>query len=527
MNLRWKPEWTPWLAATCVSGLVATWLAGAVQFYHRQDADTLVPKLTSTMEWSFNYWCTSRNGQLLPLLAMPFTHPLTNLVAQQWLGTFAGVMAIYLLVAFALPGRGWFAPGTAAVAAFLVGATTFGHELYLEGSQTYGTGLALVLGGVLIVRRALPRRDDVARIAVAAVLVSAGLWVNLMVFLIVASLLAVNAAFPGDDATQEPFQEIPLLRHVPYVPPAVRRWITRAGIGMGLLIACLAIMLIVTKLFASSGGERRVTFSLVPLSSYPGAVATAAYKTCDMVVGPGGAVLVAAAAVAAAWLEGRGAWPRGVSVLATAAFGFFACVGGMQWVSMNASHPRYLLPATVSAYACVGIMFSEVFQEALGPVLRASRYASWTRWAVAATVPSALFLGYGWPDAGAPRRAIAHIGSPLAEQVVESGVEFVAGDYWSLWPVVYKANLILYDRGETRRVWGLGFRAGDTRHRWEATVRDGGATVAHLPRTSPRGDHDLRWIADHLDLEIGDRERSLGDLDFHRFRLRDGRIAHR
>ncbi len=526
MHIRWKPEWTSWLAAAGASGLVATWLAGSERF-HQYDADSLVPRLTSTMEWSFYYWHTSRNGQLLPLLAMPFTHPLTNLVVQQWLGTFAGVMAIYLLVALAMRGRDWFVSGTVAVACFLVGAASFGHTLYLEGSQTYGTALSLVLGGVLLARRALPWRENWRRIAVAALLVTAGLWVNLMVFLFAAAVVAVDAALPEGDPPPEPLPEMPLLRNLPRLPPAVLRWIVRAGVAMAVLVGCLAFMLIATKLFASSGGERRATFSLVPLSSYPGAVATAAYKTCDMVVGPGGAVLVAAAAVAAAWLEGRGAWPRGVTVLATAAFGFFACVGGMQWVAMNASHPRYLLPATISAFACIGIVFAKVVQETLGPVLQARRELPWARLAVTAAVPAALFLGYGWPDAGAAHRAIARIGSPMAEKVVESGVEFVAGDYWSLWPVVFRANLILYERGEQRRVWGLGFRAGAARHRWEATVLDGGATVAHLPRTSPRGDHDLRWIAEHLDLEIGDHEGAFGDLELHRFRLRDGRIARR
>lgn len=85
MPLRWKDEWTPWFAAFCASCVVAIWLAGSMQF-HCYDADSLVPKLTSTMEWSFFYWHTDRNGQLLPFLAMPFTHPLTNLVVQQWLG---------------------------------------------------------------------------------------------------------------------------------------------------------------------------------------------------------------------------------------------------------------------------------------------------------------------------------------------------------------------------------------------------------------------------------------------------------
>jgi hypothetical protein len=115
----------------------------------------------------------------------------------------------------------------------------------------------------------------------------------------------------------------------------------------------------------------------------------------------------------------------------------------------------------------------------------------------------------------------------LAEKVVESGVEFVAGDYWRLWPVVFKANLILYERGESRRVWGLGCRAGPTRHRWELDRRGGTAVVAHLARPLGPSDQKLDWIARHLDLEIGDREGAVGALDLYRFRLRSDRIASR
>lgn len=526
MPLRWKDEWTPWFAAFCASCVVATWLAGSTQF-HCHDADSLVPKLTSTMEWSFFYWHTDRNGQLLPFLAMPFTHPLTNLVVQQWLGTCAGVMAIYMLVAFSMPGRDWFASGTAAAACFLVGATAFGHTLYLEGSQTYGTGMAFVLGGLLVARRATVRREDAVRIAVATMLMVVGLWVNLMVFLLAAVLVAAEAAVADNDASPGIPPDNPWMRHLPRMPVALRRWLGRAGAPLAVLVGSLVVSVVIARLCAAGGGENRLTFAFTPLFRYPDAVATAVRTTCDMVVGPGGAMLVVAAAIAAAWLEGRDAWPRSVTVLASAACGFVGLVAGMQWVAMNGSHPRYLLPATIAAYASIGSLYVTVFKETLGTAFQATHHVVWARCAIAAVLPAVLLHLYGWPDPAASRRAIAGVGSPLAEKVVDSGVEFVAGDYWSLWPVVFKANLILYERGETRRVWGLGCRASDTRHRWELDRHGGTATVAHLARTPQPCGHSLDWIAKHLDLEIGDREESVGDLELYRFRLRDDRIARR
>lgn len=529
----WRSAWTPWAAAAGVSVVVASWLAGAASFY-RYDADSIVPRLTSTMHWTFFYWEVGRNGQLLPLLAMPFANPLWNLVAQQWLGTVAGVMAIYLVVMVSSPGAAWFASGTAGVACFLVGASSFGHTLYLEGSQTYGTGMAFVLGGLLLAQEAAFRREDAARIAGATLLVAIGLWVNFLIFIFAAALVAVR----GLAVEEEPAAGHPAApRAVPeligpglwLMPPPVRRWIHRVGVSVAILCGGLVVVLFLSIFVATGGGGHRLSFSAVPLLKYPQAVAAATRGVSDMIVGPGGAMLIAAAAVAAAWLEGRGVLPRAVIVLATSATVFFLVVAGLQWVTINGSHPRYLLPAAISAYACIGMLYASVFRETLGPVIETASESLQRslRWAVVATVPLALFVCYGWPDAAAPRRALATLGSPLAEKVVKSGVDFVAGDYWTLWPVVFKANLILYERGESRRVWGLGCRAGPTRHRWPLSPDGGTAVVAHLARAARPAGQGLDWIARHLDLEIGDREGAVGALDLYRFRLRSDRIASR
>jgi hypothetical protein len=274
-----------------------------------------------------------------------------------------------------------------------------------------------------------------------------------------------------------------------------------------------------------------LTLAFVAPADYPASIAKVVRKTCAMIVTPVGALVIAEATIMAAWLEGRGQRPTAVTVVAAAGLAFFLIVGGMRWVAMNGGHPRYVLPAIVAASACIGILLTAAVSESVRAADDGTcGEPAWivpARWAAAATIPVILLLGYGWPDASAPRRAITGLGSPLAEQVVESGVEFVTGDYWSLWPVVFKANLMLHDRGETRRVWGLGLRARDTRHRWADRLRDGTATVAHIAHTQRPYRHDLEWIGRHLDIEIGAHEGSVGDLEMHRVRLREERIARR
>lgn len=516
MSRPWTSQRAPWLIAACMSGLVATWLAGSERF-HVYDADSLVPKLTSTMHWSFYYWHTARNGQLIALMAMPFKHPLANLVVQQWLGTFAGVMAIYLLVAFAIRKRPWFAPGTVAVASFLVGSTEYGHNLFLEGSQTYGTSMALLIGGVCIAQRARLRPGDAARLLTAAALMLVGAWVNLMAALFACAVVAIDGLVNDGDPS---IRTDPLPRQ-----PLALRWFAGVGVTLGLLVSCLAAVMVLTRLLVPSELVGQVTLAPVALADYPHMIATLASRVAGVIVSPGGATLVMAAVIGATWLWRQRAWPRALTVTAAAGIGFFMVVTGMKWVAINECHPRYILPSIIAIYGCVGIVLVASVGEVMRPFTDSARLSIIGRYACAAAVPAALLFGYGLPEAGAARRAVDRIGSPLAEQVVESGVGFVAGDYWTLWPVVFRANLILHDRGDARRVWGFGGRARVTRPSWEAKVGEGTATFANLARTPDPSRHDLGWIARHLDIEIGEQEESIGDLDLYRFRLGPDRTS--
>src|SRR5271165_4625851 len=77
--------------------LTSVWIAFG-HFQWGQHADSLVPVLVSLQHWTPYYWETDRYGMLLPLLAMPFRNPLTNMMVQSALGIFAGLSASFLLV---------------------------------------------------------------------------------------------------------------------------------------------------------------------------------------------------------------------------------------------------------------------------------------------------------------------------------------------------------------------------------------------------------------------------------------------
>ena len=95
MNGTWD-ESIPYLICAFLA-LTSVWISFG-HFQTGQHADSLVPVLVSLQHWTPYYWDADRYGMLLPLLAMPFRNPLTNMMVQSALGILAGLSASFLLV---------------------------------------------------------------------------------------------------------------------------------------------------------------------------------------------------------------------------------------------------------------------------------------------------------------------------------------------------------------------------------------------------------------------------------------------
>ncbi len=104
------------LLAVCAG--VATWIDfSTLHRYHNGDA--LIPTLVSLYRWTPFYWGQDRLGMILPLLAMPFRNPLTNLLVQMGLSTFAALVSMCLLVRYTLPRGLWQLAALLSAAGFL------------------------------------------------------------------------------------------------------------------------------------------------------------------------------------------------------------------------------------------------------------------------------------------------------------------------------------------------------------------------------------------------------------------------
>jgi hypothetical protein len=151
-------------------------------------------------------------------------------------------------------------------------------------------------------------------------------------------------------------------------------------------------------------------------------------------------------------------------------------IGTRQWVVANQFEFRYLLPSALMLQAgLAGVAVAPLAVLGRNAMLRASYLA---------IIPLALvaaFTSYGRPSlVGVYRDLDPYYASADADslhelgtrELLDSGATHVAGDYWKVWPAVFRANLALYERGERRVVWGVAQRSGPTHRYWRKIPRD-------------------------------------------------------
>jgi hypothetical protein len=438
---------------------------------HRLEwGDSIVAVLVSLQRWTPFYWDQERYGMLVPLLALPVRDPLWNLLVQRFLGGLAGLGAVVLLARHVLAGRDWPLAGALAVAGLLAAAPAEWLFEYLF-DQPYGLALALAAAGLAVAEPGPGGRRPRAGIAWGALLVVAAHWVNAATGVLALALAVARAAadrLEGED------------------PRAVRARLVRDA---GLLAAGLAagqVLLRISPPVAVSPFPLDVR--PLPLAALPGAWA---------------------ALLANAWRE-AGAWPISLLGAAAAGLGLLALpemrrhlpgalvraaallgaavawalfVGSLRWVEVNAFHWRYLAPSAVLVQLAAAALLAE-------PLARLRRTARPAGLAALALVPAAALAAAGPPSLARVRADLDAATGRLTPDLLAARCDVLAGDYWTVWPAVWHAALILRERGEDRQVYGLSHRATPTARDWWDR-REGGVRVCRAAGDAAMAD---RWL---------------------------------
>jgi len=456
-----------------VLGTAAVWLSlGRMESLNH--ADTLVPVLASLYHWTWFYWGQNRLGMPVALVAGIFKNPLDNLIFQTALCTF------FALGGFALIGvlvAGWRCAalsGLTASALFILWAGGGYHLDHLLAGQSYGLGLFSGILGLLVAEGAgVMGRGPWGRRLAAGLLFFMSLWANLAVAMLLIPLAALRS-LPGNQAV--------------VLPDAACRRSPRWDWLPGMALA-FALNLLIAKLYHHSGNfsfarpglwlDSWVWFARNVWGSSP-----AKLKVVFLSCAAAAVVTVALRRSSSRPLIARGA------VVVVAAVVYLAAAGVTNHARESGLPVRYAIPAVCA-------LFGALVATAVGPWVGAlGRRRILCEIGLAVALLAAATFRYGLPSRGGVREILDRKFGSRTADIIAGDCRFVLGDYWDVWESVFHANLVLFDSGSSRTVWGLANRASDTEVLWRPLL----ATERIAVPATDRSRSSLQWVTRYLRL---------------------------
>jgi hypothetical protein len=412
----------PWIWVAVLVMSIAAWIDGG-RFHDGQGSDSLIPVLVSLQHWTPFFWEQDRFGMLVPLVAMPFHHPLTNLLVQDWLMCVAALLAPFLVArTVTRNASAWSFAGALANTLFFVSARPEVRFDWLV-MQPYALSISLSAGALIAAERRGP-----AWTAAACAVMGLAHWVNSGVTLLLVPLV--------------------LARNHDVVRSLI---VIAAGAAAGTLAIPLSPF--------------RTPTNLIPITDWPAAWLQLAGTTPTPLLYPAllGPLALAGAAGAAALLMRRDGRPalKPAAALFIAAATYWLAIATSRWVQMNLYYPRYVYP---SMLLC-GVAWSLV------AALLLRDHAARATALVVMVLVAFTVASYGIPSLRRVRSILDDRFGAMTPDVITSGATVIGGDYWTVWPAVFHANLTTY-REAVRRppIYGLTFRSSATDGLWRSNA---------------------------------------------------------
>lgn len=455
--------------------LLCALLAILIDFSHfhlLQNSDSIIPVLTSLYSWTPFYWEAIRFGQLLPLLAMPFHNPLTNLLVQSGLSIFCGLATIFLFARYFQRGQYWGLTGALTLLVFILAADPTYLSFLLTPGQCYGVSLFLVLSGLILLEDFPGLRHAAGKFALATFCILLAHWVNSATALLFAPLI--------------------LLRYL------CGRQITRKECVAGLIlnvVSFFALFLVsyVVRITELQLEDPLFPFSLASPDTWPArwrAVSVTLFARTKFLMLIIGALFSFSILAALPTASGRQSlrkviWQIPPVVIAGTSFSLL--MSTLFWVSAEDHWIwRYAYPASLMLpILLICIATAPWWPGLITPRTHRSVSAIATVLLLAAT----LHL-FGRPSFSQVRRDIDRVCGKYTADLRATRSTHLAGNYWEVWPTMFHANLVAFERGESP-VWGMAYRSTALQSRWRETVPDEfkiawvGANTEHTNITQP------------------------------------------
>ena len=423
--------------------------------------------------WTPFVWEQDRFGMLVPLLATPISNPLGNLIFQAFLTTFAGLATFFVLARHAIRDPSYPIAGAIASVTFLALTPPYFRFEYLVDTS-YGIGLSLATWGLILVEPG-PVTSLRRRLVLAVVLSILAHWVNSATALFLGPYVVFRSVYgAGLRPSSWPsailsYRPIPILDRLQILV----RGLWRLESIRAILV--LAIGYEAGRVMIAANRYQPTDLSPSDIEQWPRAWRELSRTSWVALMPPTWAAPLAIETVLG--LGGLAGWGKrlrpevGRSALALlmTAVVLGLLMGTRRWVAINEYSFRYLFPSAILAQtALAGLATSSLriaAPQKLWSRLASSMFASLVLVAAAA-------WSYGWPSVATVRRDLDQKFGAMTEDLLAARATCLAGNYWTVWPAVFHANMTLRDRGESRMVWGLTFRSQPSYERWRDRLDD-------------------------------------------------------
>jgi len=411
------------------------------------NSDALLPVFASLYRWTPFFWRQTRYGQPLALLATPISNPNAALL-------FHFVVAHALLVLFAFALARLFLPREKATVAglgflaLLLLTTPVRRIAFLCLTQPYIQSGAAGLAGLQLVRRGgrLPA-------AVGWLLLAVAFWIAPTTLFWLAPL----ALLAGDRAEGRPAG--------------------RSAMGIAGGLAALSALSVAAGTLVPDVPRTPVALAAIDSwgATWAGLVSGLFRATpSNRWLWPLAALVVVA--LLAAWLKRRE--DRGIAIapalrtalaLVVAAALHLLASGTLAWVTDKVATQgagwRYAIPTQLLLVAVAPLALAAWL--GAPTTTRAARI----RIAIAAlAVVLIVPAKFGRPSLQRAKRSLRFSDSlhldPKAHELLQRGATHLLGDYWQVYPIVFRANAIAWERGDRRVIWPISGRAISARDLW-------------------------------------------------------------
>jgi hypothetical protein len=449
---------TLWATASCAVA------AAILDFNHahlQQTADSLMPVLNSLMHWTPFFWGQNYYGMLWPFLAQPVHHPLANFLLQNAAVLFMGLAAHFAVARYLLRRSGDLAVGALSAVALL--ALTSPHYSFTHLGPALFYTTPLVLGILSLVLVEAPR-PSLLQVAGSVALMALSCWFNSSA----AGVLGVLAVGRHGLRPQALWRQVALCA-------AGTAW------GYGLMRS------------VELPGPK---FAVISPALWPQALAATARSGWEVLrdgveahdlLGVPPLLWLLGGSLAAAALLGRrgGPWHRSLQPLwplflrtlgMSAAFALLMCT--QHWAQINDFSIRYWYPVLTVLQVSVLALAVLPLVDQLATAAAKRQFEA----VCCVAVPLCCIAMFGAPSLQTVRQDLQGWAGVHTPQLLASRANFMGGDYWKVWPGVFHANLTLYERGESRRIWGMANKAA------QALAAAPPAEKSHVRIFVPRSD---------------------------------------